>query len=75
MLVALDRKRLEGTLVDVPFTFTVVGLLLGLQGDEVVTAEESQQAYMLLQTATAEVKALRSKLAERESKQEALEGK
>ncbi len=49
--------------------------LLGLQGDEVVTAEESQQAYMLLKTATAEVKALRSKLAERESKQEALEGK
>jgi HEAT repeat protein len=46
--------------------------LLGLQGDEIVTAEESEQAFTLLQTAAAEVKMLRSKLAERESKLEAL---
>ncbi len=47
--------------------------LLGLQGDEIVTAEESQQAYALLQTATAEVKTLHSKLAERQLKLEALQ--
>jgi hypothetical protein len=47
--------------------------LLGLQGDEIVTAEESEQAHALVQTAAAEVKMLRSKLAERASKLQALQ--
>ncbi len=42
--------------------------LLALQGDDVVTAQETQQAFALLQAAAAELKTLQSKLRERESK-------
>jgi hypothetical protein len=49
--------------------------LLSLQGDEIVTADESQQAHTRLKTVVSEIETLRSKLVEQELKLEALKNR
>ena len=71
-LVASLRAQLEVAVEIEALRRSEYKRLLALQGDEIVTAGESQQAHACLKTVVAEIEALRSKLAERESKLETL---